>query len=66
MQREQAIALEQNPLWDEVKKELDMRIGLCSRTLRTCHPNELRELQMKIAMYEELKNFPQQIKDREE
>jgi len=66
MNSEQATALAQSPHWETVCKELDSRIEAANFQLRTCVPEKLREIQMRIQIYEELKRLPQDVKDREE
>lgn len=52
--------------WKEVQRELDIRITAAEKDLRRCKPEDLVKLQAKIEVYEEMKNLPGQVLDREE
>jgi len=65
MNIESATDLKHSVLWEAVSGEIDERIkGQVSR-LRACNESDLKIIQLKINMYEEIKNLPQDVIDRE-
>jgi len=52
--------------WAEICTELDRWIATEIATLRTCHPDFLRDLQLKIQTLEKVKKLPEIVIDREE
>jgi hypothetical protein len=52
--------------WDEVQKELDKWIANEFQKIKTCEPDQLKQIQARIAAFEEIKNLPQVVVEREE
>jgi len=66
MDIERAKAIDSSTDWGEIKKELDLWIfGQMERT-KVCDPDDLRKIQARIAAYEEVKNLPQIVIERNE
>lgn len=65
MSYETAVELKHTALWDEVMSEIEFRIVNETLKLRQCKPEELKSIQDKIALYEEIKRLPQDVIDRE-
>jgi len=61
----QAEDMKTSTTWYVIVGELDRKIYYETQKLRTCSPEELRDIQIKIQCYESLKNVPQDIIDRE-
>lgn len=51
--------------WELVIGEVDVRIKDLEARLRTCTPDQLIPLQAKIAVFESLKRFPDDVIERE-
>jgi len=66
MSLEKAQELNNTDLWKDVCKELDFRIFNLIQQLKICGIDEVREKQVRIATFEELKNLPVVIINREE
>jgi hypothetical protein len=63
---EKAKAIKMSSDWEEVRKELDVWIDSSMKRMKDCAPDELVKLQAKIRAYEEVKNLPDAVIDREE
>ena len=66
MSFEEAQAVANSNIWEYVIRELDYRIDMYEKQLRTCGQEDFRELQIKIQGFEELKRLPSDVKGREE
>jgi len=64
MAYETAVELKHAMLWDAVKKEIDENIHNETLKLRQCKSEDLKMIQMRIALYEEIKQLPQIVIDR--
>jgi len=61
----QAEDMKSSLIWSTIVNELERKIYYETQKLRTCSPEELRDIQAKIQAFESLKNLPQDIIDRE-
>ena len=66
MDLETAQAINQSLHWTAIKVEIDSWIAGQFEKMKTCQPDQLGALQARIAAYEEVKNLPQIVCDREE
>lgn len=66
MSLEQAKELRGTYFWGFVCKEMDYRISLLIDSLKLCSLETVKEKQIKIAIFEELKMLPQTVVAREE
>lgn len=66
MNIEQARELQQSLMWGGVVEELDKKIFHIMQKLKTCTPEELKNLQFEINCYENLKRLPTDVIEREE
>ena len=57
--------LKSSLIWASVVEEIDRKIFYETQKLRSCTPDELHGIQLKIACYESLKNLPDDVIDRE-
>lgn len=64
MDIEKAKDLKTSPYWEDIVKELDFRVGLLTKELLACEPEELKILQAQIKVYQSFKNLPDQIINR--
>ena len=65
MDYQRAQELKSSLMWASVVEELDRNIHFELQKLKTCPPEELQGIQLKIQCYESLKNLPQDVLDRE-
>ena len=61
----QAEDMKSSLIWSTIVNELERKIWYETQKLRTCQPEELRDIQCKIQAFESLKNLPADIIDRE-
>jgi len=66
MDLERAKELKVSPLWAAVVGELDKKVNYELIKLRNCTPEELVQIQAKIACYESLTRLPADVIEREE
>ena len=66
MSFEEGQSVKNSQLWEKVVMELDYRIGMYEKQLRTCGPNDFMNLQTKISVLDELKRLPTDVCEREE
>lgn len=66
MNTERAKAIEASSDWQEICKELDLWVKMQLERTKTCNPEDLTRIQAKISSYEEVKNLPRIVIDREE
>lgn len=64
MTYDDGVELKNSSLWEKVVVELNDRVDKCLQQLKVCGPEEFQELQMRIKGYEELRNLPQDVIDR--
>jgi len=61
----QAEDMKTSMIWSTVVSELERYIWYETQKLRTCQPEELKDIQCKIQAYESLKDLPDKIIERE-
>lgn len=61
---EEAKDLKNSSIWEKVNIEINDRIDKCLQQMRVCSVDDFLVLQLKIKMYEELRNLPQDVIDR--
>ena len=66
MDSETAKAIDAGSHWTAIKAEIDTWIAGQFSKMKTCQPEQLGALQARIAAYEEVKQLPQIVCDREE
>ena len=66
MDSETAKSIDASLHWTAIKAEIDIWIAGQFERMKTCQPNELEALQARVAAYEEVKELPQIVIDREE
>ena len=64
MDIKQAEDMKSSLIWSAIVNELELKIWYETQKLRSCQPEELKDIQSKIQAYESLKNLPDDIIDR--
>ena len=57
--------LKNSSLWREVEKEIDHRVSALKNELITCQDEDLIRIRTKILTYEDLKNMPETVIERD-
>lgn len=57
--------LQNSSLWTEVQKEIDHRVNALKNELITCKDEDLVRIRTKILTYEDLKNMPETVIERD-
>jgi hypothetical protein len=57
--------LKNSSLWREVEKEIDYRVNALKNELITCKDEDLIRIRTKILTYEDLKNMPETVIERD-
>lgn len=57
--------LRSSSLWREVEKEIDFRVNALKNQLITCKDGDLISIRTKILTFEDLKNMPETVIERD-
>jgi hypothetical protein len=57
--------LKNSSLWKEVENEIDFRVSALKNQLITCKDEDLITIRTKILTYEDLKNMPETVIERD-
>ena len=61
----QAEDMKSSLIWSTIVNELERKIWYETQKLRSCQPEDLKDIQCKIQAYESLKRLPDEIIERE-
>ena len=65
MDIERAKEMKNSLLWAGIVEELDLRIHCESQKFRTCKAEDLKLIQARIGIFEEVKRIPDDVIDRQ-
>jgi hypothetical protein len=57
--------LKNSSLWEQVEKEIDFRVNALKNELITCKDIDLVRIRTKILTYEDLRNLPETVIERD-
>jgi hypothetical protein len=57
--------LQNSSLWTQVQKEIDHRVNALKNELITCEDKDLVRIRTKILTYEDLRNLPETVIERD-
>lgn len=66
MNLERAKDLKNNPVWGEIREELDKKIHFLGQELHTAPMDKVALIQNEIKVYKQVRNLPEEIERREE